>query len=265
MATTVVTAAPQIAPVTTTTAPAIGPPPDPGVLDPKYSYVLTFKQLLLNIDTSVGKAQGLATPDTALISDYTTLKTDIQAVYYAYATTDITALTNKTQDFQGRLDILDARLAALLPTPVSKEPTAAEVAAMTAKKTAATILFVTILIGMFLGGIVVSHAFIETPLMYRLYYFFYGAALFPISLAYGVYDPPIWRAVLFPLFEKGDEPASLKTFPLSLVWSLIAFSAPNPDDYDTIGVYKNVLRLACGAVLSVIVGAYMWGGGSTKF
>ena len=259
MATTVVTAAPQIAPIATTAAPSPTPTPvpDPGVLDPKYSYVLTFKQLLLNIDTSIGKVQGLATPDTTLLSDYTTLKTDIQTIYSAYVNTNITVLTTKTQDFQVRLDALDARLAALLPKPVSKEPTAAEVASMTAKKTGATILFVTIIFGMILGGIVMSHTFIETPLMYRLYYFMYGAAMFPMSLAYGVYDPPIWRAALFPLFEKGGEPAALKVPPLSFIWSLIAFSAPNPDDYDTIGVFKNVLRLACGAVLSVIVGAYM--------
>jgi hypothetical protein len=52
------------------------------------------------------------------------------------------------------------------------------------------------------GGIILSNVYInESFLPIRLYYFFYGTAFFPISLMYGIINPPTWNATIFPGFK----------------------------------------------------------------
>jgi hypothetical protein len=52
------------------------------------------------------------------------------------------------------------------------------------------------------GGIILSNVYInESFLPIRLYYFFYGTAFFPISLMYGIINPPVWSATIFPGFK----------------------------------------------------------------
>jgi hypothetical protein len=54
--------------------------------------------------------------------------------------------------------------------------------------------------GALLGGIIVSNAYAADYFWaIKLYYFIFGAAFFPISLAYGAFKPPLWLARIAPL------------------------------------------------------------------
>lgn len=67
------------------------------------------------------------------------------------------------------------------------------------------IYYILLLITAFFGGIILSNVYIEESyLPIRLYYFFYGTAFFPISLMYGIVNPPEWNATIFPLFKKSS-------------------------------------------------------------
>ena len=54
--------------------------------------------------------------------------------------------------------------------------------------------------GAILGGIIMSNAYAADYFWaIKLYYFIFGAAFFPISLAYGAFKPPLWLAKIAPL------------------------------------------------------------------
>ncbi len=58
-------------------------------------------------------------------------------------------------------------------------------------------------IGAILGGIILSNHFVaESFWGIKLYYFIYGAAFFPGSLAFGLFSPPYWHATVAPLFKR---------------------------------------------------------------
>lgn len=64
------------------------------------------------------------------------------------------------------------------------------------------IYYILILISAIFGGIIMSNVYInETFLPIRLYYFFYGTVFFPLSLLYGIVNPPEWNAMIFPWFR----------------------------------------------------------------
>ena len=61
-----------------------------------------------------------------------------------------------------------------------------------------TIVF--IILGAILGGIILANKNVSEPFwLLKIYYFVYGAALFPISLMTGAYSPPEWKSGLIPI------------------------------------------------------------------
>jgi hypothetical protein len=61
-----------------------------------------------------------------------------------------------------------------------------------------TIVFV--ILGAILGGIILANKNVSEPFwLLKIYYFVYGAGLFPISLMTGAYSPPEWKSGLIPI------------------------------------------------------------------
>lgn len=112
------------------------------------------------------------------------------------------------------------------------------------------------LVGMLFGGIVASNWYVGKvkaappagpssvlPQFKVIFYFVYGAVLFPIALLYGaLLDTPAWRAVFIPLFE----------VPTGLYSPLISYRPMIGVMSHTIG--KSVLRLACYILLICLAG-----------
>jgi len=110
------------------------------------------------------------------------------------------------------------------------------------------------LVGMLFGGIVASNWYVGKvkaappagpssilPQIKIIYYFVYGAVLFPIALLYGaLLDTPAWRAVFIPLFE----------VPTGFYSPLVSYRPTIGVMSHTIG--KSVLRLACYILLACL-------------
>lgn len=66
------------------------------------------------------------------------------------------------------------------------------------------IAMISIATGILFGGIVMSNAFADEYFWgIRLFYFIYGAVLFPLSMIYGIYKKPYWVAGFFPMYKVG--------------------------------------------------------------
>jgi len=58
------------------------------------------------------------------------------------------------------------------------------------------------IIGAILGGIISANTHANEPFWaIKIYYFFYGAILFPISLGFGAYSPPEWKSGFIPIIS----------------------------------------------------------------
>jgi hypothetical protein len=197
-------------------------------------------------------------PDRNLSADYGVLIDDLTAVVNTEASTDITVYTSKLVELKGRYDALNTRKVQFMASASPSVYTLTDLAQLTYGTALDTVLLFVITTAIILGGTIMSHVFIEESLPYRLYYFVYGAALFPFSIIYGIFYTPFWRSTIFPWVLKGEESSSMSRFPASVFWNLIAYSAPSPLDKETLGNTKGMLRMfSIGVLLSFIVSYFL--------
>jgi hypothetical protein len=70
------------------------------------------------------------------------------------------------------------------------------------------------IIGMILAIIIITNTMVSELWLYKLYYALWGAIFYPIVLLYGLYDPPVWRAILIPFYEISiHSPSYIKYLP----------------------------------------------------
>ena len=105
------------------------------------------------------------------------------------------------------------------------------------------------LVGMLFGGIIGSNWYVSKATaspavssipraVYVIYYFVYGAVLFPLVLLYGaLWDTPAWRAVIIPLWE----------VPTGLFNPLVSYRSKTDVSSYTAG--KTLLRFASAILL----------------
>jgi len=175
--------------------------PDPSMTDVKYAPYLVVKNLKTQIDDTLKVLEGTEPKDTALMNDFVALSADVVAVANAWQTTEFSQLQGKAKELNDRYYALRPRV------PVIRG---------FAASTGANVLDLLVMIAVLFGGIIASHYFITMSVQYRLYYFIFGAALFPFSLMAAVVSPPQWRATIFPWVE------GTKGF--------LSFVAPSPMD-----------------------------------
>ncbi len=100
------------------------------------------------------------------------------------------------------------------------------------------------IVGAVLGGIVAANHFVgEAFWAIKLYYFVYGAALFPFTLVFGVIKTPYWHANLAPLFKRDT------VEPMTLFQRWFTFENPTVAAEDLrLAAGKTLLRILCGGV-----------------
>ena len=218
--------------------------------------------MLQSIQDSIKQLNGLPKPDEALIAQYTQLSLDVNGVL-------ATISTYKADTFPPKLTELNTRQAALdtqkeadvnapapAPTPAPAPPqkvTFMGVISNTFAEFKKHFKLITLILGMFIGGVVGSHWFISSDMtlpltknrLYTIFYGIYGALLFPIAVIWGIYKPPMWRAPLFPLLVRGEEPPWVNIFPISILSEMFVYNAPSSDDTNA---DKTFLRVMCGIV-----------------
>jgi len=211
---------------------------NPGIFDPKYAIVMSFRDLISDIDKSLSDisvvtitADASGQSITTLKNSYTNLKETISTQLKAWSTTDLTTLSASLATSKSQKDGLDTTRHTYIMNG-KLDLTFSGIAHATAQATLEKFALASVFSAFIFGGIVVSNTYIEESFLIRVFYFIYGAALFPISLIYGIFYTPTWHSALFPLFEK-----TKANIPL--------FSYKKPTALDPSGGNKFPLMICC--------------------
>lgn len=113
------------------------------------------------------------------------------------------------QEILDSLESLDLEYAA----EKDKKSGESNVMILTAKTYAVQTALIVVVVGSILfGGIIAVNSYIKEPFLpIRLFYFIYGAALFPLALLGGAVKPPAWKATIFPLGTPAAQTAATET------------------------------------------------------
>jgi hypothetical protein len=221
----------------------------------------TLISMRVGIDNSINEINKFEVPDTVLIKDYNTLKADVEAVIKSIDTYTENTINKQFTDLGIRQRELDTRRLARMAHPQKKPFSLTGLFSDTFMEIKKNFKVITLFFGMFMGAVVASHIFI-TPVtnlaeasvskmsVYTLFYGMYGAVLFPFTILYGLYSPPMWRAPLFPLIEEGNEPGWVNIFPISLIAALFKYSPPSINDTAS---NKLLMRIMCGIAVAFSV------------
>jgi hypothetical protein len=206
--------------------------------------------------SSIAELKRSPTVDANILKDYETLKTDIDAAIGSKGSLTPDALTTKVSDLNVRLVALTEKKNAALPAADSATNTPTTLLGATYSNTFFAIKGFMTILGSILGAIIGSHWFLQATVnndfmsnrtLYKLFYALYGALLFPFTLMYAVINPPMWRAPLLPLYERGSEGEP------AWVPGVFKYYPPSPDDSDT---GKKILQILSGIVLATLTGTF---------
>lgn len=209
-----------------------------------------LQNLVKDCNDSIVAIGATNVPDASLQDEFRALIKEIETAIATEATTDVSAYTSRLTELTSKYDELKGRRIKFLAQANPNLYTYTDLLKMTYGTALDTGLFIVILTAVILGGSVAANIFIDTTLVYRLYYFVYGAAFFPFTLLYALYNPPYWRSTIFPWVQRGEESSALSKFPLSLLWNLISYTKPSPFDVETLGYSKGLLGIFIVSLLS---------------
>lgn len=195
---------------------------------------------------SVKDVSGVA----ALLAEYAALNTDVQATLDTAPNTDSIVLSNKVNEYNSRLADLSRRKDTALRG--QRADVSGNFLAEVRYGFIDNIKLIALLSGTYLGGVVASHYYIEKAWYYKLFYFVYGALLFPITVLMGIFNPPVWRAMIVPLFQRGE--TGFMNLALVNFLSLFFYRAPSIDDSNFM---RQFLRVACIVAAVIFVSAYV--------
>ncbi len=78
----------------------------------------------------------------------------------------------------------------------------------TMRRMAKTLLYICVVLGGILGGAILSNMYVTEPFWgMKVYYFFYGALAFPITLLMGCVNPPNWYGTIAPIYKRATPDA----------------------------------------------------------
>ena len=215
-----------------------------------------LKAIQTSIGSSLSQLNKIDPKDSTLntlIEDYTKLNGVVTNDITNIGNYNATTFPSKLNDINNQLlQIDDRKVVYLEPLTRVKEVSATSILSDTWSEIKTNIVAITTIMGMIFGCIVTTHWFITADLgitkntYYSLFYAIFGALLFPFPVIYGAINPPMWRAPLIPIFEKGPNSPAWVSFPGI---SLFTYITPRQDD---LPIGRTVLRTMCIIVCSLI-------------
>jgi len=104
-------------------------------------------------------------------------------------------------------------------------------------------MIISLIIGFLFGGIIMSNSFAEDKFWaIKIYYFIYGAALFPISISMGAVAPPYWVSTFIPLFLTKNVPG-VPMVPMVPRVPVVPGAAPAPPKSPTAGILSALRKI----------------------
>lgn len=204
-----------------------------------------------DINKHLDIVKGVVPPQPDLVSQYNALTARVNEIQTNIASDTLTTIGPKISDLQSDLTTLNDEVKRVARKGGSG--LLGDIYTEIQSINAALFIETSTLVGMLFGGIVASNwhvgnraatptgpTSIPAPLMV-IYYFVYGAALFPLALLYGaLWDTPAWRSTIIPLFE----------VPTGLFVPLVSYRPRTDMTSYTAG--KTLLRLACYFLLACL-------------
>lgn len=204
-----------------------------------------------DIDKHLETLNALPTPRPELVSKYNDLTKRGTEIRANIADDTLITIGPKLSNLQSDLTALNAEVKRA--TRKGGGGIIGDIYAEIQSINASLFIEITTLIGMFFGGVVSSNWYVGKRAttgaapssipgyVMVMYYFIYGAFLFPIGLLYGALgDTPAWRATIMPLYE----------VPTGFYNPLISYRPRADVTSYTAG--KTLLRLACYFMLACL-------------
>ena len=228
-------------------------------MDANQTATTAIATLKNSIKTSLDSLAILGNPDPTLRGEYDGLTNDINVFDAGRDKLDASSIYTKLTEFNNRYVELEKKKSMY----TDKQKTLVEA---TKSVVYTVIKHVVTAVGMFLGAVIASHwfhtatlnGFLTDRAVYKLFYAFYGALLFPFSLLIGLFDPPKWRAPLIPIFEQGaeDNPGWVD----GVLGAPFVYATPTVEDKNT---GQKILQVLSGIFLGFVL--YLYGTSMTKF
>jgi len=167
--------------------------------------------MMKSISDSIAELSKInSTDSTTLQNDYKSLMEDLQGYINIDNLIDSSPETpgdilNKAR---GQLIALDERRDAIINNYVNKSEDFWSAVMSEFKYYCKMATYV---LGPILGFIIMTNTFFDEKFTFKLFYGLFGALWYPITVLYGLFVPPVWRALFIPLV-KSDLPVSLFEF-----------------------------------------------------
>jgi hypothetical protein len=208
--------------------------------------VIQLQGLVSKITNSIKDLSVVKTDDSAALQEeYTTLQTSIREVIADSNTSDPDKLLSDVKDYQKDTHDLDAKRDTIMGTY------SGNVGFLTAvgREFLYYSTMVIYIIGPLFGFIIMSNAFFDESIPLKLFYGFWGALWYPLSLLYSLFNPPVWRSLLFPLI-RDDEP-----FMFLEVWKYHVTV-----DIDETAKGQLMMRIVSGGILALFGYCFFFNG-----
>jgi len=164
--------------------------------------VIQLQALKSKIMNSIEDLSIINTSDsTALQTKYAILETSIEGAVSSSNTTDVSILVSNVNNYEKQVRDLDETRDMIM----GKYSTNVGFITAVGRQFLYYATMTIYIIGPLFGFIIMSNAFFDESITLKLFYGFWGAIWYPLSLLFSVFNPPVWRSLIFPLI-RDDEP-----------------------------------------------------------
>jgi len=163
---------------------------------------MQLQTLLSSVQNSINDLLPItSTESTDLQANYNTQITKIQAAISGANTTDSTALGIQLQDLRSQIQIYDSRRDTIIGNYVGESKDFFSAVKTEFKYYCTMMIYI---LGPLFGFIIATNTFYAEKVSIKLFYGFWGALWYPLTLLFGVIDPPKWRALIIPLVATNE-------------------------------------------------------------
>jgi len=151
-----------------------------------------------NVQNSIDDLVPITTSDsTDLQANYTTIIGRIKTTVAGANSSDPGALTTQLHNLQSQVRAYDTVRNGILNAYVSGNTNFFSAVITEFKYYCTAIIYI---LGPIFGFIVMTNVFFDEPtIILKLFYGFWGALWYPLTILFAVIDPPVWRALIIPI------------------------------------------------------------------
>ena len=215
---------------------------------------LQLQALIHSANNSIDELSKVNTPEsTTLQSEYESIITRIQVAINMDNATQLpsgTTVSDLVLEARTQLVTLDRRRDVIISGYVATSKNFFSAIMTEFKYYATAVIYI---LGPLFGFIIMTNLFFDEKVLYKLFYGFWGALWYPLTILFGIFDPPVWRALFIPLV-RSDEPFSFMEF-----WKYHVTI-----DIDATAKSTLMMRLICIGLFALFIYCFFIGSSASK-